>query len=100
MRPFPSKDAVDFTAALALGAAIGWSVVTMLRSQERTPTPTRRLRPGRRSRRRGTASQSSFLRELKDEAGRLARGAGEELAHTALSRLGGAFLGAWNSGGR
>ncbi len=101
MKPFPSRDAVDFTAALALGAAIGWSVVTVLRSQDRVATPIRaRLRPGPRSDRSRAASESKFLRALKDEAGRLARSAGEELAQTALSRLSGTLLGGWKSGGR
>lgn len=100
MKPFPSRDAVDFTAALALGAAIGWSVVTVLRTRQRSTAPTRRLRPGRKSARRSAAGHSSLLRELKEEAGRLARSAGEELAQTALSRLGGALLSARNSGGR
>ena len=100
MKPIPSRDAVDFLAALALGAAIGWSLTTVLRSQEPPPPPTRRLRSGRRRTRKTAPGRSSLIRELKDEASRLARSAGEELAQTALTRLGGAFLGSRNSGGR
>lgn len=100
MRPIPSRDAVDFAAALVLGAAIGWSVVTVLREQDRKPPPSRRLRRLREGRHRRAGGQSSFLRELKAEAGRLARSAGQELAQTTLYRLGGALVDARNSGGR
>ena len=101
MKPFPSRDAVDFTAALALGAAIGWSVVTVLRSQERVASRTRsRSLPSAVRGRRRPSRESAFLRELREEAGRLARSAGEELAQTTLSRLSGMLVRGQKSGGR
>ncbi len=95
----PPRDTLDFTAALALGAVLGWTLVTTLRSDEGVPTERRRPRLSAVTRSK-QGPEPILLKGLKDELGRVAREAGDQLAGAALRRLGRAIGGAERAGGR
>jgi len=91
MKVVPPRDSLDFVAALALGAVIGWSVTVMVRAEEEPAHPRRRLPLPRL--RKTPEPEPPFLQNLRGELGRLAREAGEQLTESAIRRLGQRFLG-------
>ena len=99
MSHLPTRDALDFTAAVTLGAVLGWTAVTLLRSDEAVPAPSRRrsrlLTSGGRA-----ESQGLLPQRLKEEAVRLAKETGSELANVAVRRLREAVLGGRTARGR
>ena len=92
MTRLPPRDTVDFAAGVTLGVLLGWGVTVLLTSDdEPPPTPARRFRLP--ALRRPPPPPKSFLEELRDAAGALVRGAGEELAGTAARSLRDSLLG-------
>lgn len=88
----PSRDAVEFATAVALGAVLGWAAVTALKESS---TP-----PGRHRLESDAGGSPVSLPRLKQEARRLAVQSGEELAKLAIGKIRKAMIGPGTGRGR